>query len=344
MKTIKVSAGSSEFSRLLLRQTSGGSGVWKDCKFIVNQPVERCDWWVVCHGSGLRQVESTFCDPNHIVYISMEPTESVGHITEGFLNQFSHLVLCDRNISHPNIRYANGLTWWVGMTVRHQDNCHHFSPDYALDYDLLKAMQWPQKKNRISVIVSKKNFLDGHKRRIDFINKIKELPIGKYIDIFGGGFNPIPDKWDAITPYKYHIVMENDMSPDYWTEKLADAFLGFSFPIYAGCPNITEYFSRDSLLPIDIGNIQSVADTLMELIKKDPYEKHVAAITMARNRVLDEYNIFQMMTDICRDTAEKSAKCNLKPNSFFFEFWLKRAAHSIGKIALPLYRKARRKQ
>ena len=57
MKIIKVSAsGGKEFAKLLLRQTPGGLGVWGDCKFVVNEPVEYCDWWVVCHGPGLREV------------------------------------------------------------------------------------------------------------------------------------------------------------------------------------------------------------------------------------------------------------------------------------------------
>ena len=345
MRVIKVSSGHEELSELLLRQTPEGKGIWNNCKFIVNQKTERCDWWVVCHGSGLQWVESTFCDPNHIVYISMEPMESVGGISELFLKQFSHIVLCDRSVLHKNITYANALTWWVGMNMLHKDGHHNFSNKYSLNYDTLKSMVTPEKNNRISVIISKKNVLEGHKKRIAFISKIKEYPVGGYIDIFGGGFNPIPDKMDAIAPYKYHLVLENSISPDYWTEKLADAFLGFAYPIYYGCPNINEYFAQDSLLNIDILNIEDVANTLMKLIEDDPYEKHLNSIVIARNKVLDQYNIFQLMSDICKTSANQNINCTLRPNTYFTNKLIKYYLRNIvyeNKFILSLYKKTKR--
>ena len=152
MKIIKVSSGNSKFSALLLRQTPKGKGIWGDCQFLVNQDVERCDWWVICHVSGLQKKESTLCDPDHIVYISMEPSERILDISNDFINQFSKIVVCDRNISHRNIKYANGITWWVGINMQHNNGIHCFSPQYSLDYDILTNMKGPLKKNKISVI------------------------------------------------------------------------------------------------------------------------------------------------------------------------------------------------
>lgn len=323
MKIIKISAENIDFPELFLRQTPNGHGIWGDCKFLFNQPVERCDWWVVCHGSGLKEVDSTICDPNHIVYISMEPTESIGNIKNAFLEQFSHLVLCDRGISHDNIIYANGLTWWVGMSMRQQLGVHRFSSKCALNYDILKAMPWPKKRDRISVVVSRKNSLDGHKRRLNFLAKIMELPVGRYVDIFGAGFNPIPDKWDAIEPYKYHLVFENDMRPDYWSEKLGDAFLGFAYPIYFGCPNISDFFPASSLLTMNIDDVEGAAIKLTELVEADIYQNHIEAIKIARDRVLDEYNIFQLIANICESPAGVCDNVTLKPNSFFSDSRLK---------------------
>jgi hypothetical protein len=344
---VKVSAGARHLAGLLLRQTPGGNGVWKNCQFIVNQPVERCDWWVVFRPLGLLKPESTLCDPNHIVYISSEPNESVGNITESFLNQFSHFILCDRSIERPNIKYATGLTWWVGMRVRHVGGYHNFTPRYEMDYDILKAIQRPKKINRISVILSKKVFLEGHRKRLEFVSKIKELPVGKYIDLFGAGFNPIPDKWDVIAPYKYHLVLENDIVLDNWTEKLADAYLGFAFPIYSGCPNIHDYFPSESLLTIDINNLEATATRLLELIESDPYENHIAAISIARNKVLNQYNIFELMSDVCKGQASLSVECKLKPNysaKYFIKSKIKQSivnAVSSSKITLWGFKKIR---
>lgn len=327
MKIVKVSAtGGAELSGLLLRQTPGGGGTWGDCRFVVNQPVERCDWWVVCHGSALDRSESTYCDPNHIVYISMEPSEM--RTPQSFLNQFSKLVLCDRSISHSNIQYANGLTWWVGMNVRHEGG-HLFSPEFTHDFDSLMAMSLPPKQRRISVICSRNQSLPGHQKRLSFLDKLQQHPISEHIDFFGGGHRPIPDKWDAIASYKYHLVLENSTVPDYWSEKLGDAYLGFALPVYYGCPNVADYFSTDSLRIIDIDDFGRSVEVLEDLIRRDPFDAHLPAILQARNRVLNEYNILQMMSDICDKPAQRLTKCRLKPADHFVRSWPRRLARRL---------------
>ena len=328
---IKVSTGAlnSELSHLILRQTPGKHGLWNNHKFIINQSTEKCDWWIVCHGSGLQEHESTQCDPNHIVYISMEPNERLGNISDKFLNQFSHLVLCDRNIKHCQITYANGLTWWVGMNIQHSNGHHKFLPDSSFDYDEFTKMKPFQKRNRISVVVSNKSSLPGHIKRLEFLERLKKYPVWDYIDVYGGGFNPVDDKWDAIAPYKYHLVLENDVVPDYWTEKLADSFLAFAYPIYYGSPNITDYFNSDSLLIIDINNIDSTVKQLETLIVNDPYDHYIEYIIESRNKVLNEFNIFNLMACISKESASQYIKCSLQPNSYFTELPIKRIIRNI---------------
>lgn len=326
MKIIKVSTSNPELSKLCLRQTSGGQGIWGDCQFILNQPIKQCDWWVICHVLGLQQPQTTVCDPDHIVFISMEPGDQ--WLPAAFINQFSQLVICDRNVSHPHIRYTNGLTWWVGMNIRHEDG-HHFSPDYTLDYDRLKTLSPPLKQNRISVVCSKTQSMPGHTKRLDFLEKLRAHPVSQFIDFFGGGHRPIPDKWDAIVSYKYHLVLENSVVPDYWSEKLGDAFLGYAYPIYYGCPNITSYFNAGSLVTIDIENFDQTVAVLENLLSEDKYTDYLPAIIDARNKVLDDYNIFQLMADICHEPAKSFKKCKLKPVSHIQRSWLRRVARRI---------------
>jgi len=337
VKIIKISSGSKDLSGLFLRQTPCKKGIWKDCQFIVNESVDECDWWVVCHNSGLLEIEQTICDPDHIVFISMEPNDSSKLISKKFLKQFSVLVGCDRSVKHKKVIYANGLTWWIGMNVKHQDGNHIFNADYSLDYDKLKIMVVPEKINRISVIVSTKNISAGHKKRLDFLTRLKNYPIGEYIDIYGGGFHPIPDKWDAISPYKYHLVLENGVVSDYWSEKLADAFLGFSYPIYYGCPNIMDYFDANSLMVINIDNIKAASEMMMRLIQSDVYDKYKDSVNETRMKVLDDYNIFNLITNICSDQTKIYSKCKLMPNSYFINPKIKQVVRNIIKSNKLIY-------
>ena len=330
MKIIKVSSGSQEYANLLLRQTKNFSGIWDDCKFFINENIDKCDWWFVLHGSGLLKSESCKCDVDHVVYVSMEPDEKMSKVSQKFLNQFSHLVTCDRDVIHKNKIYENWLTWYIGIIVEKKNNQHVFQKKINLNYDQLVKMQCPNKTNRISLILSNKNFSDGHKKRIKFVENLSKLPIAKFIDIFGHGYNDIPDKWDALAPYKYHLVLENSIQPDYWSEKLADAFLSFSLPIYYGCPNIYDYFSKDSLVTLDINNMNSSVKQLQYLIDHEEYyEQRIQEILISRDRILNEYNIFNLMKNMAVNRASKIQKIKLNTNAYYSYSLIKKIAKLI---------------
>jgi hypothetical protein len=112
------------------------------------------------------------------------------------------------------------------------------------------------------------------------------------VDVFGRGIRDIKDKWEAIAPYRYHIAIENSVVPHYWTEKLADTYLGGAFPFYHGCPNIGDYFPGESLAPIDIRDPDRAIQTIEAVIESGAFERSGPALAQAKERVLDEYNLF----------------------------------------------------
>ena len=89
--------------------------------------------------------------------------------------------------------------------------------------------------------------------------------------------NLIEQKADALDPYRYHLAVENYIGPHYWTEKLADAFLGYTLPFYCGAPNAADYFPEESFIPIDINNFDGALETIRRAIADKEYEKTVAA-------------------------------------------------------------------
>lgn len=70
----------------LARQTPGASSVWGDYRFMIDQPIEECDWWVVYEGP--LKVEHAHCPPENTVFISSEPP-SLARYPRPFLEQFA---------------------------------------------------------------------------------------------------------------------------------------------------------------------------------------------------------------------------------------------------------------
>lgn len=328
MKIIKISTGDSR-KKILQRQIPGGRYRWGDCEFHIDTKLKVCDWWFICHVGGLRAVEKITCDPDKIVYLSMEPNEKIAGTQDQFLKQFGLIVSCDENIRFDNIIYKNIHTWWVGLSVDISKGKHIFSKKYNLDYSSIADDVNKKKINRISVIMSSRSTLKGHKARDNFIERIKTHKISKYVDIYGRGFKEFEDKWDVIQPYKYHLVIENCSKKYYWSEKLADAYLGGAYPIYYGCSNIHDYFNKEMLALIDIENIDSALDKMLDIIEDDTFEKNKLSIAKAKKYILDKYNIFNEISMICNIPSSNKKKNKLLPNYYFIDGFIRRSIKNL---------------
>ena len=274
----------------VIRQTPGRSGVWGDCRFFVNEDIDECDFWVV-YDDVLRS-ETTRCPARNTLLITGEPP-SVKTYSRRFLSQFGTVLTSHRNLTHPHIiNRQQGLPWMVGC--RYLQKSGQWDTNYTKDYDELSALPIVPKTKLLSVISSSKTITPGHKRRLDFVEALKQR-FGAQIDVFGRGIRDVEDKWDAIAPYRYHVVIENGQFPDYWTEKLSDTFLAGAYPFYDGCPNIGDYFSGGALTRLDTSNFEAAIAQIEVGMKESRFEATVTERQQASQMLLDEYNLFPVL-------------------------------------------------
>jgi len=122
-----------------------------------------------------------------------------------------------------------------------------------------------KKSQLASIIASYNNRLEGHKLRHEVINKIYNLNLD--ISILGRGYNPFKDKEDGLKSFKYSIIIENIKEKDYFTEKIIDACLCKTIPIYWGAPNIRDYFDYRGI--IICNSIEEIMDALKKMSDED---------------------------------------------------------------------------
>jgi hypothetical protein len=65
----------------------------------------------------------------------------------------------------------------------------------------------------------------------------------------------------------FHIAVENSQNKNYFTEKIVDAFLTKTLPIYWGCPNIGEYFDDRGIILFN--NENELIDIINSLTEED---------------------------------------------------------------------------
>jgi hypothetical protein len=103
-------------------------------------------------------------------------------------------------------------------------------------------------------------------------------------------------------------LTKNSNINDYWTEKIADAFLGYAVPIYYGCKNIHTYFSENSYLAIDINNKKSAYSLVENIIEnaESIYNEKRPHLIEARKKCLFEFNIFYHILSFIKKHISKS--------------------------------------
>ncbi len=248
---------------------------------------------VVVRNKNIRQTTHFNVSPDNTLLMLSEPPE-VCHFPKSYTSQFARLHTCQASMHRDNATFGPAaLPWFVGFGKQEGQNTK-----YSFSYDDLAEKPLPAKSRRISLITSNKCFTRGHIARLRFTKQLLEAFPGQ-IDVFGHGFNPIDDKWDALAPYRYTISIENSRADHYWTEKLSDAMLAGCHVIYSGAPNVGSYFPSAPVTTIDIDDFESARKTIESLLSSDPYDAETDALMAARRDVLDKYNIFRLIANYC---------------------------------------------
>lgn len=133
-------------------------------------------------------------------------------------------------------------------------------------------------KNKFCIFVtSDSNSYDSNIRN-KFFEKLNKY---KKVDSAGGALNntgiyaPRNDElngdysyFNFLSQYKFMICFENRSRQNYLTEKLANAYLGNTVPIYWGASKVRKWFNKDALLQLEESSTDEEMDRLINRIKE----------------------------------------------------------------------------
>lgn len=240
-----------------------------DLQLITEKDLEP-DFYIIINGTSDRFVHSKtiifMMEPYHEKYFP-------SHERAKFLLFLDHSV-------HPN------LSEW------------HLSFSYSnlLNYS-------PNKTKVLSSVVSSKYEDPGHKLRINFL---KEYEKNNNIDLYGVDNKmsfknykyPLPymKKDMGLFPYKYHINVENNAIPNYFTEKICDAILSECLIFYQGAPNITDHIDPRAFIMVDFSDITSTTQIINKAIENGEWEKRLPYIREMKRQIITKMSVFQRIS------------------------------------------------
>jgi Glycosyltransferase family 10 (fucosyltransferase) C-term len=259
----------------LLRQAPANSGFWGGIRF-TEDAVEDCDYVVVLNRS-LQDV-TVRCAPENVWAVIQEPPNEVFKSLHRGQPGFARVYMQDEQLSGPQFILSQpALPWHI-----------------CRSYDELVRTSLPEKARGISCITSNARAFEGHRQRLSFVETIRA---SLDFDLYGRGFQPVADKWDALAPYRYSIVIENFRNSYYWSEKIADCLLAGTIPFYYGCTRIHDYFPPEVVVPIDIENPAAAAATIQKTVSSNLWHSSRDALDHSRNLILHRYQIFPFLSE-----------------------------------------------
>lgn len=316
-----------------IRQTPAGDGIWDDYQFDFVNGRHDADW-LIAFDEPHRECQTDLPKSRRILFRT-EP-QSIKFYSADFLNQFGTIVAIDASPSFhgTTILSQTALPWMYGLDFS--------NPGKALQWDALRTNRPHTAKGEISVVCSTKNMNINQSRRIRFLGLLKEA-LGERLTIYGRGFEQIADKKEAIDGFRYHLVLENNLLADGWTEKLADPILGGVFPISAGAPNLNDYFDPQGFASIDITKPKQAVIQVLNILEQDRAAVAGAAMAENRRRLMFEHNMFPLCCKIIEQLQQKQETSILRPGKMYsFYPNIKPAWKKLLAIPKPLRPKVRK--
>jgi hypothetical protein len=319
------------------RQTEGGIGVCGGVRFLLNEDAGAEAEWLFVFDSPPEPIETRIPRERRILVIT-EPPE-VKPYPPRYARQFG-VILSPFHL--PGARAGNMriegacLNWHYGVSAVSVGR-----PSALRNLEAINGLPIPAKSKKLSVICSDKTYTQAQRDRIVFVEKLVRR-FGSSVDVFGRGRKFIEDKAEAIAEYKYHIVLENNHIANFWTEKLSDAYIGYSLPLYVGAPNIeTSLPDPGGLIRLPLHDHEASFAIIADLLDTDPYEARLPAIARCREWCLKETNVFERVARIIKETTAATPKGKLlhRPERILppnrWETAIMRRMYRYGLLSMP---------
>ncbi|MFP3089896.1 hypothetical protein LQZ21_06165 [Treponema sp. TIM-1] len=158
---------------------------------------------------------------------------------------------------------------------------YYIKPQYnSSELGIEAANQYKYKSKNISVIASGKTMVPLHKYRNAIAMQCKTNQLADAYGKFDGG-----RYFEISEPYKdyrFSIVIENEITPYGFTEKITNCLASMTIPVYLGATKIDSLFNHDGIIHF---SMDDDIENVLKQCTKEFYEERIPAIIDNFNRV-----------------------------------------------------------
>ena len=139
----------------------------------------------------------------------------------------------------------------------------------------LDGAAYQRKTENISIVSSNKRSCELHIARIKLAEKLQKEGLAKAFGTFNS--SKTIKISESLEKFRYSVVIENMITPYFFTEKITNCFAAMTVPIYLGATKIHEFFNVDGIIQIGLQDVDNIEKIIAQCGAYD-YEQRLPAI------------------------------------------------------------------
>lgn len=146
------------------------------------------------------------------------------------------------------------------------------------------------KKDRdLSILSSDKVMCDLHRFRLELAKTCKKERLADTFGRFDGG-DYVLSVDETLDRYRFSLIIENDISDYYFSERLTSCLAAQTIPVYLGARKIGDFFNTDGMILLEKPDIEETKCKIAECTREN-YEARLAAVLDNYERVREYENM-----------------------------------------------------
>ena len=145
------------------------------------------------------------------------------------------------------------------------------------------------KSKDLSILSSDKVMCELHRFRLELARMCKAEHLADTYGRFDGG-EYVQSVDETLDDYRFSLIIENDISDYYFSERLTSCFAAQTIPVYLGARKITEFFNEEGMILLNAPDLEE-AKRRMKECTRETYEEKLPAVIDNFNRVQEYVNM-----------------------------------------------------
>lgn len=153
----------------------------------------------------------------------------------------------------------------------------------------MREGRYREKDRNLSILSSDKVMCALHRFRLELARLCKREGLADTFGRFdGGGYVEKVD--ETLNRYRFSMIIENDVSDYYFSERLTSCFAAQTVPVYLGARRIGDFFNTDGMILLGSADLEE-AESLIAECTRERYEAMLPAILDNYERVKEYVNM-----------------------------------------------------